>query len=229
MRPVFTQNADAVAARCAVRRIVSWSRCGRLSIRPYHPANRVVAGHCGDRRIHAQRVSAGGDKQVTAIHLFVDVRPGGHRVAVADAGESARRPGIDVAAPDPAGAHDRLAGGRRLGAGIAEQSRAGHRANVPLTTALDAGLGPARRTDSAGLWRRPAGAGTAKAPGVLRMLRVYRDYAHDSNISYGEYGSANRLDIWRRPDWIATERRRCCFRFPVAPGRRETNADKPIR
>ena len=32
------------------------------------------------------------------------------------------------------------------------------------------------------------------------MLRIYRDYAHDSNISYGEYGSANHLDIWRRPD-----------------------------
>jgi acetyl esterase/lipase len=32
------------------------------------------------------------------------------------------------------------------------------------------------------------------------MLRIYRDYAHDTNISYGEYGSRNHLDIWRRPD-----------------------------
>jgi acetyl esterase/lipase len=32
------------------------------------------------------------------------------------------------------------------------------------------------------------------------MLRVYRDYAHDGDISYGECGSRNHLDIWRRPD-----------------------------
>jgi acetyl esterase/lipase len=98
--------------------------------------------------------------------------------------------------------------------GLLNQSRAGHRANVPLTTALDAGLGAARRADSAGLWRRPAGAGTAKAPGLLRMLRVYRDYAHDSNISYGEYGSANRLDIWRRPDLDRNGKAPVLFQIP---------------
>jgi len=98
--------------------------------------------------------------------------------------------------------------------GLLNFSRAGHRANVPLTTALDAGLGATRRTDSAGLWRRPAGAGTAKSPGVLRMLRVYRDYAHDSNISYGEYGSANRLDIWRRPDLDRTGKAPVLFQIP---------------
>src|SRR5689334_20224472 len=31
--------------------------------------------------------------------------------------------------------------------------RVGHRADVPLTEALDRGLGPDRRTDSSGLWR----------------------------------------------------------------------------
>lgn len=85
-------------------------------------------------------------------------------------------------------------------AGLLNFSRAGHQANVPLNKALDDGLGAARRTDSEGLWRRPTGAGSAKAPGLLRMMRIYRDYAHDSNISYGEFGSANHLDIWRRPD-----------------------------
>src|ERR1700758_5087282 len=90
--------------------------------------------------------------------------------------------------------------------GLLNFSRAGHRANVPLTEALDEGLGADRRTDSAGLWRRPTGAGTAKTPGPLRMLRIYRDYAHDSNISYGQYGSANHLDIWRRPDLDRTGR-----------------------
>ncbi|OBI99501.1 esterase [Mycobacterium alsense] len=85
-------------------------------------------------------------------------------------------------------------------AGLLNFSRAGHRANVPLTKALDEGLGPARRTDSEGLWRRPHAAGTAKSPGLLRMLRIYNDYAHDADISYGPYGRANHLDIWRRDD-----------------------------
>src|SRR5206468_11166511 len=28
----------------------------------------------------------------------------------------------------------------------------------------------------------------------------YGSYAHDTDISYGEYGARNLLDIWRRPD-----------------------------
>jgi acetyl esterase/lipase len=77
----------------------------------------------------------------------------------------------------------------------------GQRANKPLTAALDAGLGPHRRTESGDLWRRPpAGGATAQKPGVARMLRIYRDYTHDGDISYGECGSRNHLDIWRRPD-----------------------------
>jgi acetyl esterase/lipase len=77
----------------------------------------------------------------------------------------------------------------------------GRKANEPLTAALDAGLGPDRRTESGDLWKRPApGGATAKKPGVARMLRIYRDYAHDGDISYGECGSRNHLDVWRRPD-----------------------------
>jgi acetyl esterase/lipase len=98
--------------------------------------------------------------------------------------------------------------------GLLNLSRAGHRANVQLTEALDTELGPDRLTDSASLWRRPAGAGIAKAPGPLRMLRIYRDYAHDSNISYGEYGSANHLDIWRRPDLDPTAKAPVLFQIP---------------
>ena len=98
--------------------------------------------------------------------------------------------------------------------GLLNFSRAGHQANVPLNKALDDGLGPSRRTDSVGLWRRPAGAGIAKAPGVLRMLRIYRDYAHDSNISYGEYGGANLLDIWRRPDLDPDGKAPVLFQIP---------------
>jgi acetyl esterase/lipase len=85
--------------------------------------------------------------------------------------------------------------------GLLGLRRLGHRANEPLTAALDAGLGPERRTESGDLWKRAAPDGaTAKRPGVARMLRVYRDYAHDGDIPYGEFGSRNYLDIWRRPD-----------------------------
>ncbi|GBG39525.1 alpha/beta hydrolase [Mycobacterium montefiorense] len=77
----------------------------------------------------------------------------------------------------------------------------GQQANEPLTAALDAGLGTDRRTESGDLWKRPApGGATAKRPGAARMLRIYRDYTHDGDISYGECGSRNHLDIWRRPD-----------------------------
>ncbi|MET0896919.1 MAG: alpha/beta hydrolase [Mycobacterium sp.] len=86
-------------------------------------------------------------------------------------------------------------------AGLCGLYRAGRVADGPLTAALDAGLGADRRRDSRGLWREPApGGATAKKPGVVRMLRIYRDYAHDSDIPYGEYGRRNSLDIWRRPD-----------------------------
>lgn len=85
--------------------------------------------------------------------------------------------------------------------GLLGLRRMGHSANEPLTAALDAGLGPDRRTEAGDLWKRPAPDGaTAKKPGAARMLRIYRDYVHDGDISYGEFGSRNHLDIWRRPD-----------------------------
>jgi acetyl esterase/lipase len=98
--------------------------------------------------------------------------------------------------------------------GLLNFRSAGHRANVPLTKALDDGLGPNRRTDSTNLWRRPEGEGTAKTPGALRMFRIYRDYAHDSDISYGEYGKANHLDIWRRPDLDPNGKAPVLFQIP---------------
>ena len=98
--------------------------------------------------------------------------------------------------------------------GLLNFNRAGHRASAPLTAALDNGLGAHRRTDSAGLWRFPAGDGTAKTPGALRMLRIYRDYAHDGDISYGEYGGANHLDIWRRPDLDRNGKAPVLFQIP---------------
>jgi acetyl esterase/lipase len=85
--------------------------------------------------------------------------------------------------------------------GLLGLHRIARTANVPLTAALDAGLGVDRRTESADLWRRPPpNAATAKKPGALHMARIYRDYAHDADISYGDWGTHNLLDIWRRPD-----------------------------
>jgi acetyl esterase/lipase len=85
--------------------------------------------------------------------------------------------------------------------GLLGLHQVGRRADVPLTAALNAGLGIDRRTDSTDVWRRPSPhGGTAKQPGVVRMMRIYRDYAHHSDIPYGEHGTANHLDIWRRPD-----------------------------
>jgi acetyl esterase/lipase len=84
--------------------------------------------------------------------------------------------------------------------GLVGLNRLGHQSKLTLTAALDAGLGTDRRAESGDLWKRPAGGGTAKSPGVVRMMRIYGDYAHDTDISYGEYGSRNYLDIWRRPD-----------------------------
>jgi acetyl esterase/lipase len=98
--------------------------------------------------------------------------------------------------------------------GLLNFRRASHQATGPLTAALDNALGTDRRTESSGLWRRPAGEGTAKTPGALRMLRIYRDYAHDGDISYGEYGGANHLDIWRLPDLDRNGKAPVLFQIP---------------
>ena len=102
--------------------------------------------------------------------------------------------------------------------GLLGLHRIARSADLPLTAALDDALGTDRRTVA-----------TAKTPGPLRMLRIYRDYAHDTDISYGEYGKKNLLDIWRRPDLDRDGRARCCCRCRAADGRREANAGKHIR
>ncbi len=85
--------------------------------------------------------------------------------------------------------------------GLLGLNHAGRTANRPLTAALDAELGADRRTDGRDLWKQPGPDGEpAKAPGVVRMLRVYRDYATDADIPYGEYGGRNTLDVWRHRD-----------------------------
>lgn len=86
--------------------------------------------------------------------------------------------------------------------GLLGLHRAGRTADQPLTAALDGGLGAERRSYGRQLWTPPGAAGenVAKAPGVVRMLRVFRDYATDADIPYGEYGARNTLDVWRHRD-----------------------------
>lgn len=85
--------------------------------------------------------------------------------------------------------------------GLLGLNYAGRSANRPLTEALDGELGVGRRTETRDLWKRPGpDAEIAKASGAVRMMRVYRDYATDSDIPYGEYGGRNTLDVWRHRD-----------------------------
>lgn len=85
--------------------------------------------------------------------------------------------------------------------GLAGLHYAGRSSNRPLTAALDAGLGAGRRTESRDLWKRPGpNEEIAKAPRGVRMMRVWKDYATDSDVPYGEYGGRNTLDVWRHRD-----------------------------
>lgn len=86
--------------------------------------------------------------------------------------------------------------------GLLWLNHVGRSANRPLTAALDAELGADRRADGRGVWKGPGpnGDSVAKAPGVVRMLRAYREYATDADIPYGEYGGRNTLDVWRHRD-----------------------------
>jgi acetyl esterase/lipase len=43
-------------------------------------------------------------------------------------------------------------------------------------------------------------AASSREPGVVRMLRIRRRFAHDADIAYGPAGRANLLDIWARED-----------------------------
>lgn len=86
--------------------------------------------------------------------------------------------------------------------GLLGLNHAGRTADRPLKAALDAEFGADRRADGNDLWKRPdpATENIAKAPGVVRTLLVFRDYATDADIPYGEYGGRNTLDVWRHRD-----------------------------
>ena len=87
------------------------------------------------------------------------------------------------------------------GLGLLGLRHIGHKANEPLTAALDAGLGADRRTESGDLWKRPAPRGrhrqktrgSSDAAGLPRLCAQRRHQLRGAWIR-------NHLDIWRRPD-----------------------------
>ncbi len=114
--------------------------------------------------------------------------------------------------------------------GLLGPRHVGRRADEPLTAALDAGLGPDRRTESGDLWKRPA-------PGVRprRSLAWHErcgSTATTRTTATSATGSAAPGTISTSgagPIWTAADGLPCCCRFPAAPEWWETNADKHIR
>jgi acetyl esterase/lipase len=66
--------------------------------------------------------------------------------------------------------------------------------------ALRDGLGPDYRDDIAQLKFPGDDAADARTPGVVRMMRIRRRFAHRADIQYGPARRANLLDIWSRDD-----------------------------
>lgn len=91
-----------------------------------------------------------------------------------------------------------------LAAGTAITLLALHRvargSSAVYDAALRDGLGADYRDRVVQLKFPGADAATARTPGVLRMMRIRRRFAHDHDISYGPARKANMLDVWRRDD-----------------------------
>jgi acetyl esterase/lipase len=85
-------------------------------------------------------------------------------------------------------------------AGLIELERRAKPAEEILENALREALGPDYRDRIAHPDWPGSDASLRPQPGVLRMLRANKRYAHDSDISYGPAGFRNQLDIWRRED-----------------------------
>ena len=111
--------------------------------------------------------------------------------------------------------------------GLIELQRRGRQAAGHLEAALVAGLGP----DYPSRILRPREPGpdaaTARHRGVVRMSRVRRVYARDADISYGQHGAFNQLDICAparpaarrpRPGAAAGPGRRLGYRQQAGPG-----------
>jgi hypothetical protein len=112
--------------------------------------------------------------------------------------------------------------------GLLNFSRAGHRANVVLTAALDAGLGARRRTDTAVCGVGQPAAAPPRRRGCCACCGSIGN-THTTPTSATAYTAARTTWISGGvPIWIGVGRRRCCSKSPAVPGRWETNAARPI-
>jgi acetyl esterase/lipase len=80
-------------------------------------------------------------------------------------------------------------------AGLLESERRARRAGASLESALTAGLGA--DVASGGEANRH---GSRSRSRLLATMRVRRRLLHTGDIPYGPHGTANLLDVWRRPD-----------------------------
>lgn len=91
-----------------------------------------------------------------------------------------------------------MAGAAALG--LLAARRSARTAAPAFERALVEALGPDYRSAV----RQPAFPGpdaeSPREPGVVRMLRIRRRFAHDADIAYGPAGRPNLLDVWARDD-----------------------------
>ncbi len=87
-----------------------------------------------------------------------------------------------------------------VAAGLVGLQKAARDSESVFEAALVSELGPDYRARIAQLRYPGPEAATARTPGVVRMTRIRRRFAHERDIAYGPAGRANLLDIWRRED-----------------------------
>jgi len=85
-------------------------------------------------------------------------------------------------------------------AGLVAAHRIARRAPELFEAALVEALGPDYRDEIVQPRFPGPGAATARTPGVVRMMRIRRRFAHHTDICYGPEGRANLLDVWSRQD-----------------------------
>ena len=89
--------------------------------------------------------------------------------------------------------------GAGIAAGLVGLQKAAHDSERVYEDALVAASVRATAHASPSCVPRP-GRGDRPYPGIVRMTRIRRRFAHDHDIPYGPAGRANLLDIWRRAD-----------------------------
>ena len=110
--------------------------------------------------------------------------------------------GVAAARGDLQGRRGLAAAALSLGtaASLGASYRVAKKAGQVYEQALTDELGPDYRADIAQLKFPGEDAADTRAPGVVRMMRIRRRFAHHADIPYGPARRANLLDIWSRDD-----------------------------